>query len=93
MTAPTYEELLAENERLTTLNRGLANQVVNMSDTLQASARQITADAWGKGHEDGFWNGRMSSHATALEAELIGKEHAEANNPYRQPVETFGADA
>ena len=87
-TAPTYEELQAENDRLTTLNRGLANQVVNMSDTLQASARQIAAEAWDKGHEDGFWNGRQSQGDTT--GLLIGKEHGEANNPYRKPVETFG---
>lgn len=83
MTAPSYEELVE-------LNRGLANQVVRMSDTLQASARQIAADAWDKGHESGFWNGRESAGNVA--GLLIGVEHAKANNPYRQPVETFGDD-
>lgn len=77
MSAPTYEELQATN-------RGLANQIVNMTDTLQASARQIAADAWDKGHEAGFWNGR-ESHGD-VSGVLIGKEHAEATNPYRQAV-------
>jgi hypothetical protein len=48
---------------------------------LAAAGYGNLADAWGEGHESGFWNGRHSSGHT--EMPLVGLEHAEANNPYR----------
>lgn len=47
------------------------------------------ADAWDEGHEEGFWNGRLSAGMLPSEPgqmPAIGKEHAEANNPYRKDV-------
>ena len=44
---------------------------------------QDRAEVWAEGHEDGFWNGRMSSGDTS-DVALIGKEHADATNPYKK---------
>lgn len=46
----------------------------------EAAAPYLMAQAWAEGHEDGFWNGRLS-HGD-LQA-LTGIEHAKAPNPYR----------
>lgn len=58
----------------------------NIERMLDAAAPHMLgadrAEVWAEGHEDGFWNGRMSSGETSDEA-LIGKEHADATNPYR----------
>ena len=55
-------------------------------DALEAAAPYLLAEdraeVWAEGHEDGFWNGRMSSGDPG-DAALIGKEHADATNPYR----------
>lgn len=43
------------------------------------------ANGWDEGHERGFWNGRLSELTVPYDAPdpLIGKQDAEANNPYR----------
>lgn len=48
---------------------------------LEAAAPLMFAEAWDKGHESGFWNGR-ESHGDVTGC-LIGIEHAKAHNPYR----------
>lgn len=45
----------------------------------------VLAEAWDKGHESGFWNGR-ESHGDVTGC-LVGVEHAEAHNPYGPPNE------
>jgi hypothetical protein len=47
---------------------------------LEAAAPHMLAEAWDEGHEDGFWNGRLSHGDTEA---LTGIEHAKATNPYR----------
>ncbi|MCC3277508.1 hypothetical protein LJ753_16715 [Arthrobacter sp. zg-Y20] len=42
-------ELRAEVERLTAANHRLSTHLIGMSDTLQASAREIAAKAWEEG--------------------------------------------
>lgn len=74
----TESELRAENERLTAANHRLSTQLIGMSDRLQASARQIAADAWDEGFRDGE---RQSGE---------GDDGPKFVNPYRQPKETLG---
>ncbi|AYR00933.1 hypothetical protein PP636_gp40 [Arthrobacter phage Hestia] len=54
-------------------------------DILEAAAPHLMAQAWDAGHERGFWNGRLSELTVPYDAPdpLIGKQDAEANNPYR----------
>lgn len=43
------------------------------------------AEAWDKGHESGYWNGRQSSSILPHDHEgPMGIDHAKANNPYRE---------
>jgi hypothetical protein len=48
-----------------------------------AAAPHLMAAAWAEGHEDGFWNGRLSHGDPEA---LTGIQHAEAMNPYRKPA-------
>lgn len=45
------------------------------------------AKAWKRGHESGFWNGRLSQLTVPYDAPRpdIGVEHANATNPYGSP--------
>jgi hypothetical protein len=56
-----------------------------MRAALEEAAPYIAAEAWDEGHERGFWNGRLSQLTAPYDAPdpLIGKQDAEANNPYR----------
>lgn len=65
----------AEVERLKTLNARLANQLVNMSDRLQESARQIAAKAWDEGWE------ASEDHSAAMHYE---EPMEKPQNPYRK---------
>lgn len=47
---------------------------------LEAAFPILMAQAWAEGHEDGFWNGRLSHGDPEA---LTGIEHARATNPYR----------
>ena len=76
----TESELLAENERLTAVNHRLSTHLIGMSDTLQASAREIAAKAWDEGFKQG---GPM--HDVNYD-----DPGAHTRNPYRQPRETLG---
>lgn len=38
-------------------------------------------DVWNQGHEEGFWNGRLSHGDPQA---LTGVAHAKATNPYRK---------
>jgi hypothetical protein len=42
--------------------------------------QQEKSDIWLMGHQEGFWNGRLS-HGDSRS--LTGIEHAKATNPYR----------
>jgi hypothetical protein len=57
----------------------------NLRAALEAAGPYIAAEAWDEGHERGFWNGRLSELTAPYDAPdpLIGKQDAEANNPYR----------
>lgn len=46
-------ELRAEVERLTAANHRLSTHLIGMSDTLQASAKEIAAKAWDEGYKQG----------------------------------------
>lgn len=74
-------EARAEIERLTTLNHSLATRLVGMSDTLQASARQIAANAWDQAVA-------AMRYPDGTPVELMTN-----NNPYRQPIETLGSES
>jgi hypothetical protein len=52
----------------------------DVKTALEAAAPHLMARAWAEGHEDGFWNGRLSHGDPEA---LTGVEHAEASNPYR----------
>lgn len=61
---------------------------LDKADATTAKVSQAALeDAWNKGHESGFWNGRES--AGSGEMKLVGADHAKALNPYsaRIPVE------
>ena len=61
---------------------------IDTVDSRDVGASQTALeDAWNKGHESGFWNGRES--AGSGEMKLMGADHAKAVNPYsaRAPVE------
>ena len=78
----TESELRAENERLTAANHRLSTHLIGMSDTLQASAREIAAKAWDEGCE-----------ALLLDRLNPAGEHGIRDlppNPYRSPKETLG---
>ena len=68
------EELRTENERLRTLNRGLAQQVVNGSSRLEAARRELLAIGW-----DAAVSAMRYTDGTPVEI-------AESVNPYREPV-------
>lgn len=58
-----------------------------VAESLVPVLQQAKAQAWDEGHEEGFWNGRLSAGMLPSEPgqmPLIGKEHAEAKNPYRE---------
>lgn len=76
----TESELRAENERLTAANHRLSTHLIGMSDTLQASAREIAAKAWDEGFVDGERQGGE------------GDDGPKFTNPYRQPKETLGGE-
>lgn len=80
------EETPAETiERLTELNNQLAQMLKRGSDRLQESARELMAQGWDAGLERG----------QELAAWAIGNrpdaERPSTINPYRQPLEMFGA--
>lgn len=67
------ENLRAENERLTNLNKKLANQIVNMSDKLEEGRRELLATGWDACAD------RM--------LQLTSRDYMlKADNPYRKPV-------
>jgi hypothetical protein len=68
------EELRTENERLRTLNRGLAQQVVNGSTRLEEAKRELLAIGW-----DAAVAAMRYTDGTPVEI-------AESVNPYREPV-------
>ena len=70
-------ELRAEIERLTAANHRLSTHLIGMSDTLQASAREIAAKAWDEGFKQG---GPM--HDVNYD-----DPNAHTRNPYRQSEE------
>ena len=79
MTAPTYEELQAENERLLTANDNLARHVIASSARLEEGKRELLAIGWDAAvaalvDEDGDPVGIVTNV-----------------NPYRQPF-GFGGD-
>jgi hypothetical protein len=74
------EDLRAENERLRATNRNLAQQVVNMSDRLEQSRRELLAIGW-----DAAVAAMVYPDGTKVEV-------AENSNPYRKPVDLFGGD-
>lgn len=53
---------------------------VNLLSALAVAASHLMASAWGEGHVDGFWNGRLSHGDPEA---LTGIEHSQATNPYR----------
>lgn len=55
-----------------------------IATTKTHSSQTELEDAWNKGHESGFWNGRES--AGNVEMKLCGVEHAKAHNPFSAPV-------
>ena len=73
------EELRAENERLRTVNRNLAQQVVNMSDRLEESRRELLAIGW-----DAAVAAMVYPDGTKVEV-------AKNSNPYRKPVDLLGS--
>jgi hypothetical protein len=54
------------------------------------SSQTDLEDAWNKGHESGFWNGRQS--AGSGEVAGLGVDHAKANNPFSARVPDDGGD-
>ena len=80
----TESELLAENERLTVANHRLSTHLIGMSDTLQASAREIAAKAWDEG--------RASVALDFLKPMDESGIRESTPNPYRQPKETLGGE-
>jgi hypothetical protein len=74
------EDLRAENERLRATNRNLAQQVVNMSDRLEQSRRELLAIGW-----DAAVAAMVYPDGTKVEV-------SENSNPYRKPVDLFGGD-
>jgi len=74
------EDLRAENERLRHANRNLAQQVVNMSDRLEGSRRELLAVGWD------------AAVAAMVYPDGTKVELAENNNPYRKQLDLFGGD-
>lgn len=72
------ENLRAENERLTNLNKKLANQIVNMSDKLEEGRRELLATGWDACAD------RTTNDLTDS-APNYG-EQLKRDNPYRKPV-------
>ncbi|MDQ0102333.1 Mn-dependent DtxR family transcriptional regulator [Paenarthrobacter nicotinovorans] len=72
------ENLRAENERLTNLNKKLANQIVNMSDKLEQGRRELLATGWDE------CVGKINFISHGLAPKLI--EDLKRDNPYRKPV-------
>lgn len=78
------EELRADNERLRATNRGLAQQVVNASDRLEKSRRELLAIGWDAGFERG---GHLAAWAIGNRPE---SERPDTDNPYRKPLDLLG---
>lgn len=59
----------------------------HVAEKLAANGYGKLEDAWDEGYERGFWNGRLSELTVpyGTQAPLVGRNDAEANNPYRMP--------
>ena len=64
-----------EIDRLTELNRRLANQLVGMSDKLDESRRELLAAGWD-----------AAATATTLNYSIAVGQKLKDTNPYRKPV-------
>lgn len=93
----TSEQKIAElEEKVLTLSTHIAG----MADRFNAEMRPHLRNAWMRGHNSGFWNGRASAtrlSAAAVdglsEAEKFGLEHGLAECPYIETTEELAAIA
>lgn len=53
-----------------------------LAENREEAIAEAKFDAWRRGHESGFWNGRQS--AGHGEMKLVGIEHGNKANPHRQ---------
>lgn len=87
---PSVDKCDGCGEVILTWGEGVdANEALaaHQADVLAANGYGKLEDAWADGHERGFWNGRLSQLEVpyGTQAPLIGRNDAEANNPYRRP--------
>lgn len=72
------------------MSQELADDPTRADEWLEERLRQAQERAWAEGHEQGFWNGRLSQKIRKVgdPTPLTGADHERAQNPYRAPAGT-----
>ena len=76
-----YPEFTTEDDKLADAMDINVRALLIAREALEAAAPHLMAVAWAEGHEEGFWNGRLSHGDPEA---LTGVEHAKLTNPYKK---------